>query len=154
MSYTIPAVADFVAQFDRDFPFTALLTNAGTDDSDLNRIRTSDVAKAIAAAGINFNEGLWSDQTSFTYAYCLLAAHFLCINIKASTQGLVGRGGEWLRNAFSVGDVSAGYQLPPRMVNSTITAPLLETTYGCQYLQILAPMLVGAAYAVCGHTKP
>lgn len=126
----------------------------GLDDTNLDYVQDFDVRRALLAAGVNFNAALWADQPTFTYAFCLKAAHFLCVNLKASTQGLRGRGGEWLRNAFSVGDISAAYTLPDKIVKSPILGPLLETTYGNQYLQLVAPQLVGNVMAAVGWSKP
>ena len=126
----------------------------GVDDTSMLAIRGKDVQKALDMAGVNFNVALWANQTEVNIAYLLKAAHFLCLNLKASALGLKGRGAEALRNAFNVGEISAAYQLPDRIVNSRILGPYLETTYGYQYLQILAPRIVANVQTAWGHTKP
>jgi hypothetical protein len=132
----------------------AFLSGGGVDDTNLSWIRDRDINKALTAAGINFNCALWDSQDEFSYVFLLKSAHFLCLNLKAASQAIRGRGGEWLRTAFNVGDVSAQYQIPDWMLRSKILGPLAETTYGCQYLQLLAPKTIGNARAVIGHTKP
>ena len=130
------------------------VTAGGVDPTNMDYIRDTDILRALTAAGVNFNQALWGSQETFTYAFLMKAAHFLCINLKGSNQGLRGHGGDWLRAAFAVGDISASYQFPPQIMNSKILAPLMETTYGCQYLQLVAPQLVANMRAVWGHTKP
>jgi hypothetical protein len=147
MTYIIPVVADFKDQFDRDFPFCTL------DQTDTSRIRDKDITKALVQAGINFSQANWSSQANFTYAYCLLAAHYLCENIAASSQGINGQG-EWLINAKSVDTISANFSIPERIMKSIILAPISKTTYGCAYLELLAPQLVGNVFPVCGFSKP
>ena len=131
-----------------------MVTGGGVDPSNMDFVRDSDVIKALTAAGVNFNCAFWMTQDEFNYAYLLKAAHFLCINLKASTQGLRGRGGEWLRQAFNVGDIGSTFQFHDRIARSRILAPLMETTYGSQYLQLIGPKLVANVRAVVGHTKP
>lgn len=136
------------------------VTGGGVDVTDLNYVQDQDVNKAITQTMVNFNQGLWGnpgnpeDQAVFNAAFLAKAAHFLCLNLKASTQGLRGRGGEWLRNAFAVGDISSNYTIQETIGRSKILAPLMETTYGCLYLQMVSPRLVANVRSVIGWTKP
>jgi hypothetical protein len=131
-----------------------LVTGGGVDDTNKNYVRDTDINAALSMAGINMNPSLWPDQDGWNIAYLLKAAHFLCIRIRGSTQGLRGRGGEWLRAAFGAGEINASFNFPAKITRSTNLAPLMETTYGCQYLQLVAPQLIANVRGVVGHTKP
>ena len=132
-----------------------VVTGGGVNGTNTDYVTDQDILNALTATKANFNQSLpWTDQSVFTYAYLLKAAHFLCLNLKAASQGIRGRGGEWLRNAFAVGDMSSSYTIPERLLRSNIIGPYLETTYGMQYIQIVAPFLVANVRAAIGHTKP
>lgn len=130
------------------------VTGGAGDDTDRRYVRDIDIARAIIAAGILFPCQLpWGSQQNFTYVYNLLSAHFLVLNVTASSQGVRGQG-EWFTNSKSVGDLSVAYSIPDRILKSPIWAPLIKTTYGVQFLSLLAQYLVGNVHAVMGATKP
>lgn len=147
MAYTAPTVANFKSRFDRDFAF------CGSDQTDFTKVRDVDVERALALAKANFNDGLWADQATFSEARLLLAAHFLCQNLLASTQGL-GGSYQWLTNSKAVGPLNESFQIPDRILRSPFLAAISKTLYGALYLEMLSPLLVGNVVVVCGRATP
>jgi hypothetical protein len=155
MPLTQPSVADFKIQFGRDFPFAPV---EGTDASPTpgtnpSKVMDSDITAALLAAAANFNIALFGDQPTYTYCFCLLAAHYLCSNLLASAQGIRGQG-EWLMQAKTVGDISAQYMIPDRINQHPYLGLLTKTRYGCQYLELMLPRAVGNIITCFGPTKP
>lgn len=146
MAYTPVTVADFKGEFYRDFPYS-------NDDTDMTKVMDKDIVKALAMAGINFNEALWESQDVFAKAYLLLSAHFLVEAIRASSQGL---NSQYAGNVSgkSVGSVSENYVLPERVQNSPFLASLYTSRYGEQYVQLLSPRLIGNVATIQGDSTP
>ncbi len=94
-------------------------------------------------------QALFGKQADFNYAANLLAAHYLCTNIFASSQGL-GGAAEWLTASKTAGDVSQTFNIPERMMKSPYFALLSKTTYGAQYLSIVAVKAVANVRVVAG----
>lgn len=142
MAYIAVTVADFKAYFTRDFPY-------GADDQ---HVMDADITKALALAGINFNEGLWESQSIFNQAYLLLAAHYLVEDLRASGGGL---SGQYSGNTInkSVGNVSEGYQIPERVAKSPFLSGLYTTRYGAQYVGLISLRLLGNVMTVRGNTN-
>jgi hypothetical protein len=143
VAYTAPTVADFKAYFDRDFPFG--VTNAEVKDSDITR--------ALTEAGLCINEALWSEQAEYTTGYFYLTAHYLVMNLRASSQGIAGNYA-WLQNSRSAGSVSESVSIPEQILRSPTLSMLAKTNYGARYLEMILPKLIGAVHAVCGATTP
>ena len=144
MAYTSPTVAQFQAQFARDFPYT----------NDINTgVVPADITSAINLTDYSINQGMWPDQTSFTLAFLYLTAHYLVMNLRAASQGINGQY-NWLQNSKSVGQVSESFSIPQRILDNPTLSQLAKTNYGAQYLQMLIPNLVGQMYTVQGSTKP
>ena len=115
----------------------------GGDNTNSDRVTDFDIARAFnAAESFNMTRTLSGDQSAFTYAYNLLAAHYLCVTLQASGTGLGGKA-EWLTNSKTVGNVSESFNIPPRVLNSPFLSKLSRTTYGSQFLELFAPSLVG-----------
>ena len=146
MSYTQPAVTDFKSRFDRDFGYAA-------DQSDMTLVRDKDINTAFGQTVANFNAGLFPSQALYTEAFLLLSAHYLCMNLLASSQGLAGSA-QWLTNSKAVGNVSEGFAIPERIMRSPFLSIYSRTLYGMNYLSIIAPLLVGNVGLVCGDTTP
>ena len=140
MPYVPPTVADFKARFRRDFPFTG-------DQTDLTKVDDQDVTLALGQALINWNDGMWETQAVYSEANLLLSAHFLCQNLLASSQGVRGQG-EWLANSKAVGNLSVNFSIPQSILDDPFLANLSKTTYGCQYLGLIAPRIIGNMFAV------
>lgn len=142
--YTASTVAQFQAQFLRDFPY-------GTDIN--TSVTTLDITNAFNMVDISINQALWDNQTQFTIAYNLLAAHFLVLTLRASSQGINGQY-TWLQNTKAVGQVSEGFTIPQRVIDNPDFAQYFKTNYGAQYMQLLWPQLCGNMFSVCGSTLP
>ena len=147
MAYVQPTIADFKSRFDRDFAY------CGTDQTDLSKIRDKDITTAFTQQVANFNEGLFPSQALFSEASLLLAAHFLCVNILASSQGL-GGSFQWLTQSKDAGGMSETFSIPARMLKSPFLASISKTIYGAQYLTIIDPLMVGNIQGIRGNTTP
>ena len=138
-----PTVAEFKLQFVRDFPY-------GTTS---DKVLDSDIATAITQASQNINEALFDDETSFKFTMNYLAAHYLVMNLKASSQG-VGGSFNWLESSKSIGSVSTSYAIPDAILNNPVFAMLSKTSYGADYLSIVIPRSYGQVGAVAGGAMP
>jgi hypothetical protein len=144
VAFENPSVAEFKAYFYRDFPYGE---DMETDIID------ADITKAFGQTNFNINEDLFSDQGSYTIGYLLLAAHYLVVDIRMSSQGINGKY-SWLEQSKSVGSVSQSFAIPQRILDDPYMAALAQTNYGAKYLQLLLPQLAGQIFAVRGSTRP
>lgn len=137
-------VAQFQAQFFRDFPY-------GTDPN--VSVLDQDITLAFANVDITINQDLWPTQSAYTIGYNLLAAHFMVLNLRASSQGLNGQY-NWAQNSKSVAGVSEGFTIPQRIIDNPDFMAYTKTNYGAAYLNLLWPLLTGQCFAVAGSTRP
>ncbi len=144
MAFENPSVAEFKAHFFRDFPY-------GTDVA--TSIIDADITKAFTYVNINMNSELFGDQASFAIGYLLLSAHYLVMNIRASSQGINGQF-NFTQNSKSVGSVSEAFGIPQRILDNPDWAILCKTNYGAQFIQLVLPQLSGQIFAVGGSTRP
>ncbi len=144
MSYTNPSVADFKAYFTRDFPY-------GTDSE--TSVLDTDIAKAFGQSNIGINPALFSNQSAYSICYLLLSAHWLVIDLRASSQGINGQF-SFLEQSKSVGSVSQSFAIPQRVLDDPYMAMLAKTNYGAKYLQLLLPQLAGQMFVAYGSTRP
>ncbi len=144
MAYTNPSVADFKDFFSRDFPY-------GTDPS--VAILDTDIGKAFQFVNINVNQALFQDQGSYNIGYLLLSAHYLVMNLRASSQGINGQFA-FLESSKSVGSVSQSFAIPQRVLDNPDWAVLMKTNYGAQFLQLILPQLAGNIFISYGRTLP
>lgn len=142
MAFNAPTVQDFKDYFFRDFPY-------GTDLD--TSVLDADITKAYGQTNFNFNPGLFSDQQNYTIGYLLLAAHFLVIDLRMSSQGISGRY-SWVQASKSVGSVSESFSIPQRILDNPELAMLSQTNYGAKFLQLILPQLAGQIYSVFGGT--
>ncbi len=143
MAFLNPTVADFKSYFFRDFPY-------GTDVE--TQVLDQDIAKAFQQVNVNINQALFGDQSSYTIGYLLMSAHFLVINLRASSQGLNGSYA-FLENSKSVGNVSQGFSIPQRILDNPYWAMLMTTSYGAEFLMMILPQLCGQVFTVLGRTR-
>jgi hypothetical protein len=136
-----PGVTDFKAYFFRDFPY-------GTT---VDTVQAADITNALAEAAFNANEAILTTQAKYTLGYLLLAAHYLVVNLRASSQGIAGKY-TWLPASQSAGSIAASYQIPQRILDNPELAMLAQTPYGARYLSLILPLLAGQVFAVCGRT--
>lgn len=144
MAFTNPSVTDFKNQFVRDFPY-------GLDAS--TSILDADITSAFQFTNINFNPGFWADQASYTLGYLLLSAHYLVMNLRASSQGINGQF-NFTQQSKNAAAVAEAFAIPQRILDNPDWAMLCKTNYGAQYLQLLLPQLSGQIYFVPGSTRP
>jgi len=144
VAFANPSVQDFKDFFVRDFPY-------GTDTN--TSVLDSDIAKSFTFSNVNFSQSLWADQGSYNVGYFLLSAHYLVMNLRASSQGINGQFA-FLEQSKSVGSVSQGFAIPQRVLDNPDWAVLMKTNYGAQYLQLILPQLAGQVYSVEGSTRP
>lgn len=144
MAYVNPSVSDFKSFFNRDFPY-------GVDP--LTSVLDSDISKAFAFTNVNFNPCFFDSQGSYNVGYLLLSAHYLVMNIRASSQGLNGQF-NFLQQSKSVGSVSESFGIPQRIMDNPDWAVLSKSNYGIQYLQLILPQLAGQMFIAYGSTRP
>lgn len=144
MTFLNPTVAEFKAFFTRDFPYGI---------NPVTSVLDSDITKAFLFTNAGLNPDLFNDQQIYTLGYQLLSAHYLVMNLRASSQGISGQFA-FLEQSKSVGSVSASYAIPQRVLDNPDWAILMKTNYGAQFLQLVLPLLVGQVLIVCGTTQP
>lgn len=139
-----PSVQQFKDFFFRDFPY-------GTD---LNvNVLDEDITKAFTLTNVNMNQGLFADQGSYNVGYFYLSAHYLVMNLRASSQGINGQF-NFPEASKSVGSISQSFSIPQRVLDNPDWAVLMMTNYGAQFMQLILPQLAGQMYAVFGTTLP
>lgn len=143
MSYFNPVVADFQAYFNRDFPY---------GNADLTTVQDADITKALSQQQNTINPGLFSNQNTYSQGALLLAAHYLVMNLRASSQGIAGQM-QWLEQAKAVGSISVSQAIPQRLLDNPEFSILASTRYGTQYLAMILPYLTGQMFSVNGE-KP
>jgi len=144
VAYSNPTVADFKAYFFRDFPY-------GTDVE--TQVLDADIAKAMQQTNINFNPGFFGDQSSYNVGYLNLTAHYMVMNLRASSQGINGQY-SFLDQSKSVGSVSEAYAIPQRILDNPELSMFTKTNYGAMYLSLILPQLTGQVFSVHGGTHP
>jgi hypothetical protein len=143
-SWVAPTVAEFKANFVRDFPYAPV-----NDANNLKYIIDADIQSAINAAQVNFNNCLFGTNTTPIFMY--LAAHTLVMAIRNSSMGLNSQA-KFPLEASSVGAVSITNNINERFASDPIFAGLLKTGYGQMYLDLVYPYTVGNVDMSCGRT--
>ena len=138
-------VNDFRGWFSRDFPYS--------NDGDLTGVTSTDIKKAFVEASMNFNPSLFETDNDKKLGFLYLAAHYLCIDLQNSSQGINGKY-EGMMASKSVGSVSVGYTIPTWLLEHPFYSLLSQTKYGMKYLSLIIPVLVGNIAAVKGITHP
>lgn len=145
MGFNNPTVGEFKTYFYRDFPF-------GTDPA--TSVTDTDIVNAFAAVNAGgINTGLFVDQNAYTLGYELLAAHYLVLSLRSSSQGISGQY-NWNETSKSVGSVSQGFSIPDYVQNNPFLSMLTKTTYGARYLEMVLPQLPGQMFNAYGTTLP
>lgn len=144
MAFTNPSVADFQAQFARDFPF-------GTDPN--VAVLDSDVTSAFLYTNVNISQALFADQGTYTLAYNLLSAHYLVLNLRSSSQGINGQY-NFLQASKGAGQINESFNVPQRVLDNPYWTMLTKTNYGARYLEILLPQLTAQIGIAYGTTQP
>ena len=144
MGYLNPSITEFKEYFVRDFPY-------GTDPQ--TSVLDSDIGKAFGQVNFAINPALFSNQANYTLGYLWLAAHWLVIDLQASSQGLSGQY-SWAVTSKSVGSVSVSMAIPQRILDNPLFSMYSQTPYGAKYLQLLLPGLTGQVFIAYGRTLP
>ena len=144
MAYTNPSVTDFQNQFVRDFPY-------GTDPE--NNVLNSDITNAFNFTNFNINQALFQNQAQYTLGYLLLSAHYLVLNMRASSQGINGQY-NFLEQSKGVGALNSSFAIPQRILDNPYWSMLTKTNYGSEYLQLLLPQLAGQMMNAFGTVLP
>lgn len=133
---SVATVADFKAQFTRDFDY-----GSNSDD-----VRDDDITRAFAETDAIFNPDIYPTTATRLLAYLYLAAHFLVEDITAAETG--GAPAQIVQSR-SVGSVSESLSVP----DGKNTLAFFHTTYyGQKWYQLTEPYLPGAVYSVPGGT--
>ncbi len=143
-AWTPPTVAQFKAQFVRDFPYAPAAA-----PNDMAYVMDADVQSAINAAQVNFNTTLFGDNTTTIFMY--LAAHTLVMALRNSSQGLNSQA-KFALNSSSVGSVSITNNINEQFANDPMFSGYLKTGYGQTYLDMVYPYTIGNVGTSCGRT--
>ncbi len=144
MGYNNPTIIDFKTQFARDFPY-------GTDPN--TTVLDTDIVSSFNFVNFNINPGLFSTQTNYTLGYLLLAAHFLVMNLRSSSQGINGQF-NFLEASKGVGALNASYSIPQRILDNPLWSMYTKTNYGSEFMQLILPQLAGQMWNAFGTTLP
>lgn len=143
LAYTNPSVQNFKDYFYRDFPY-------GTDQN--SQVLDQDITKAFQMVNVNMNEGLFGNQGSYDVGYLLLSAHYLVMNLRASSQGINGQF-NFLQVSKGVGSVNEAFSIPQRILDNPDWSMLSKTNYGMSFLQLIIPQMAGAMWFIPGTTR-
>jgi hypothetical protein len=144
MAYLNPSVDDFKTRFVRDFPFGTVAESQVTDN---------DITIAMEAAIAFINPNLFQSQQFYTQNILLLSAHYLCMNLQASGQGMSGSF-NWQEVGKGAGSVSQSFAIPDRILENPQYAWLSKTFYGAQFLFNILPALCGQMMTLFAVTNP
>lgn len=147
MAFTIPTVADFKAQFVRDFPYAPLL-----DPTNPSYVTDADIQSALNEANIHFNAGAF-DDASAALIYLYLAAHMMVVNIQVLASKGLASGAKFPLLSTGVGSVNISNNIPQLFQESPMFSGYLKTGYGQKYLDLVYPFTIGGGVGVvCGGT--
>ena len=164
MSFVIPQVADFKAQFALDYPFGA--GPSAVSDAEIQN------ALNLVAAGSYFNAALFSlaplgpsgtnpqtNEATLAFLYC--AAHYVYLNLKMrgglhapGFKGGLTAAASAAVASKTVGPVSETFQWPESITGDPMLFQFVRSPYGEMYLQMLTPKLVGNVGLVMGENLP
>lgn len=144
MGYTYPTVNDFKIYFSRDFPYGTDINTSVTD---------GDIMKAQGEAKFNFSNTFADTQEKFSLLFNYLTAHYLVMDLRASSQGIAGKYA-WLESSKSVGSVSQSFSIPDKILANPLYAYYTGTNYGTKYLMLIMPQLSAQIFTVAGCTRP
>lgn len=137
------SVASFKAYFVRDFPY----------GNTVDYVMNSDIEKAIIQSTCFVNRNVYCTHGAYANAVLLLAAHYLVMNLRSSSQGVASKY-TWLESSKSVGSVSQGFTIPDSILKSPTYSMLTATGYGAQFLFDVYPRLRGQMFVTPGRTNP
>jgi len=118
-------------------------------DNALNYTQDSDILNAVAEASVNFNEGLFKDQSTAKLVFLYLVAYYLTIDFQNAMSPM---GGGGIVQSKSVGSVSESYAIPQWMLNNPSYGMYAVNGYGRKYLSLIRPYLLGTIILSKGRT--
>jgi len=140
--YLDPTIDQFKQYFNRDFPYS---------NADLTTVQDADINKALAQQQNTINSCLFANQNIYTQGALLLAAHYLVLNLRASSQGIAGKW-DWQTVSKGAAAITSSFAVPPRILENPEFSILCSTTYGTQFLFLILPVLTGQMFSVAGGT--
>ncbi len=143
MAYNNPTVDDFKAYFVRDWPYSS--------DPNLG-VMDADITSAYTLVLVNMNPALWANQGNYTVGFLYLAAHYMVLNLRASSQGLNGQY-NWVQNSKTVQGVTEAFTIPQRLIDNPFFMMLTKTNYGARFFELVLPQLSGQVFSVYGRTR-
>lgn len=141
--WTPPTVAQFKAQFFRDFPY------APAGNASLEYVQDQDITNAINLANVDFNSDLFGINNMIIFMY--LAAHYMVLAIQNSSMGLNSQA-KFPLESSSVGGVSITNRITDKLVDDPNYSKYLTTGYGQIYLEMVYPYTVGNIGIIPGTT--
>ena len=138
-------IQEFKTYFARMFPFAP-----ATDPNNQEYITDADIQIAFGQAKVNFPIALF-DEENGKIAFLFLVAHYLCMDMQMAQSG-INSTAQYMVTSKSVGDVSASYGVPQKLLNNPLYNYLSTTQFGMKYLSLLYPRTIGAMNVVLGGT--
>src|SRR4051812_7567364 len=130
-----PSLTDYKSYFVRDFNFGVAT----------NTVQDVDVTNALQDAIAYVNQGLFASQEAFAVGCLNLAAHFMVMSLRASSQGIAGQY-NFLQGGKGVGPASESFAIPQRILDNPALSMLCKTNYGAKFLMLVLPNLGGAMF--------
>lgn len=148
--YDKPTVADFKAFFVRDFPYAPDAVPPDPQDPKLG-VTDADITRAMFEGEVTANVDLAPDQATYTMWYLYAAAHFLVMDLRASSQGLEGQY-QWTTQSKSVGSVSESFAIPQYIIDNPLLNMWTKSNYGAKLMMMMMPYFIAPIFSVCGRT--
>lgn len=136
--WTPPSVADFMAFFNREFPYPP----AGILPNPNDYVQPADITKAISMALVNFNSGLFGSFSQITTVFLYLAAFYLTENLKIAQKGIAAQV-NFPTVSAGVGGVNQSFQVPDKVTKSPFLFQYTANAFGMVYLSFALPQTVG-----------
>lgn len=130
------------------------VSNGEGDNTDETKVCDQDIQAAFQLAlAFNFSQNLFANQATYTQAACLLAAHYLVMNLAASNQGLAARE-EWVVASKGAGALNETFHIPPRILSNPTLSKIATTSYGARFVELIAPLLIANIQSYHRDTLP
>lgn len=142
MGYPI-TIDEFKEYFSKDFEY-------GTEQ---DQVSDAEIARAMAEAGMNYNEAMLTECESKKIIFAYLTAYYLVVDINnANTQGASNNGG--LLTYRQVRNVAESFKVPKWVEENPMLSQFAQNGYGLKYLTMIYPYLIGNVGIVGGATLP
>lgn len=142
MAYPI-TIEEFKEYFPKDFDY-------GTEDG---QVSDAEIARAMAEAGMNYNEAILECCDSKKIIFAYLTAYYLVVDMNnANTQGASNNGG--LLTYRQVRNVAESFKVPKWIEENPMLSMFAQNGYGLKYVTMIYPYLIGNVGIVGGATLP